>query len=187
MRVSKQQAAANRERILDAAAILIRERGIQAVGVDALAEAAGLTHGSLYSQFGSKDNLAAEALRVALVENAERFTDTDDLKRYVARYLSAENRDTPGRGCALAALACEMPRSSRAIRGEFTTGVRKLVGRLSRLITEGTARRREDEALATAAAMVGALILSRAVDDPLLADRILSASRKSIKASAAMR
>ncbi|MFX8418063.1 helix-turn-helix domain-containing protein, partial [Acinetobacter baumannii] len=62
MRVSKEQAAANRERILKAAARLMRERGISGVGVDAVTEAAGLTHGSLYSQFGSKERLAAEAV-----------------------------------------------------------------------------------------------------------------------------
>ena len=58
MRVSKEKSAENRERILEAAARLFRERGLSGVGVDALTEAAGLTHGSLYSQFGSKSRLA---------------------------------------------------------------------------------------------------------------------------------
>jgi TetR/AcrR family transcriptional repressor of nem operon len=62
MRVSKEQAAENRERILKAASRLIRERGISGAGVDALTEAAGMTHGSLYSQFGSKERLVEEAL-----------------------------------------------------------------------------------------------------------------------------
>src|ERR1700722_11842515 len=66
MRVSKEKAAENRERILTEAARLFRERGLSGVGVDALTDAAGLTHGSLYSQFGSKDRLAAEALSHAL-------------------------------------------------------------------------------------------------------------------------
>ena len=42
MRVSREQAAKNRERILEAASRLMRERGISGVGVDALTEAAGL-------------------------------------------------------------------------------------------------------------------------------------------------
>jgi len=62
MRVSKEQSAQNRERILNAAARLLRERGIAGVGVDALAEAAGMTHGSLYSQFGSKERLVEAAV-----------------------------------------------------------------------------------------------------------------------------
>src|SRR4029453_742474 len=59
MRVTKEKAAENRARILAAAARLFRERGLSGVGVDALGEAAGMTHGSLYSQFGSKEGLPA--------------------------------------------------------------------------------------------------------------------------------
>ena len=71
MRVSKEKAAENRERILKAAAQLIRERGISGAGVDALTEAAGMTHGSLYSQFGSKERLVEEALEYALVASGK--------------------------------------------------------------------------------------------------------------------
>ena len=62
MRVSKQAAAENRQRILTAAARLFREHGIDGAGVDAITEAAGLTHGAFYSQFGSKEVIAAEAI-----------------------------------------------------------------------------------------------------------------------------
>ena len=68
MRVSKEQAANNRRRILEAAARLFRERGIDGTGVDAITEAAGLTHGAFYSHFGSKEEVVAEALRLALDE-----------------------------------------------------------------------------------------------------------------------
>src|SRR5262249_54850791 len=66
MRVTKKKAAENRERILKAASRLIRERGISGAGVDALTGAAGMTHGSLYSQFGSKERLVEEALGYAI-------------------------------------------------------------------------------------------------------------------------
>jgi AcrR family transcriptional regulator len=66
MRVSRLQAAQNRQKILTTAARLFRERGISATGVDAITEAAGLTHGS---QFGSKETIAAEAMRDALAES----------------------------------------------------------------------------------------------------------------------
>lgn len=73
VRVSKEKAAENRERILLAAARLMRERGISGAGVDALTEAAGMTHGSLYSQFGSKERLVEEA--VALRHSRQRAGD----------------------------------------------------------------------------------------------------------------
>ena len=87
MRVSKEKAAENRERILTEAARLFREHGLSGVGVDALTDAAGLTHGSLYSQFGSKDRLAAEALSHALdfeFGTHERRRDSERLRHPVS-------------------------------------------------------------------------------------------------------
>ena len=102
MRVSKEQAAENRARILAETARMIREAGIGGVGVDALTQAAGLTHGSLYSQFGSKERLVAEALAEALDNSGDKDVRKDlapggGLCTVVARYLSARHRDAPGR------------------------------------------------------------------------------------------
>jgi TetR/AcrR family transcriptional repressor of nem operon len=58
-----------------------------------------------------------------------------------------------------------------------------MIDRVSELIGELPTNRRNEEALAMVATMVGALILSRAVDDPQLADRILAACRKSLTSS----
>ena len=180
MRVTKQQAAENRDKILKAAAALFRERGIGGVGVDALTKAAGLTHGSLYSQFGSKDSLAVEALRFALDANASNFAQARDFDLYVAKYLSVAHREKLSRGCALAALASEIPRSSVALKAEFTTGVRRMVDRVGALISPRLTRRRSTQALAAVATMVGAMVLARAVDDADLAKQILSASRSTL-------
>lgn len=183
MRVTKEKAAENRERILTAAARLFRERGLSGVGVDALGEAAGMTHGSLYSQFGSKERLAAEALTEALarsagkaaLENAELGSGA--LSGYIARYLSTRHRDDPGHGCALAALGCEIPRQPPAVRRAFTEGLQATVGRIARLLPQGCRKARQDEALASMATLVGALVLARAVDDPTLSERILTATK----------
>jgi TetR/AcrR family transcriptional regulator, transcriptional repressor for nem operon len=177
MRVTKEKAAENRERILTEAARLFRERGVSAVGMDALAEAAGMTHGSLYSQFGSKEHLAAEALGRAFDASAANYGEIETLSAYVKSYLSPRHRDTPGTGCAIATLGCEVPRQGNAMRQTFTEGVRRLMERLTRLLSPKARRKREDEALAIAATMVGGMILARAVDDRELSDRILAACR----------
>jgi len=52
-----------RERILAAAGELFYRHGIRAVGVDAIAEAAGTNKMTLYRHFGSKDLLVAEYIR----------------------------------------------------------------------------------------------------------------------------
>lgn len=178
MRVSKEKAAENRERILVAAARLFREHGLAGVGVDALAEAAGLTHGGLYSQFGSKQQLAAEALEHALAVSAAKTGRARTLASYADSYLSADHRDAPGGGCALAALGGEVPREAGALRENFTAGVRRTVQRIKELLPARGRRDDDNAALAIAATLVGGLILARAVDDPELSDRILAASKE---------
>jgi AcrR family transcriptional regulator len=50
-------------RVLDAASELFYERGIHAVGVDTIAEAAGVTKKTLYDRFGSKEALVVAYLQ----------------------------------------------------------------------------------------------------------------------------
>jgi TetR/AcrR family transcriptional repressor of nem operon len=178
MRVSKEQAAENRERILKAASSLMRERGISGVGVDALTEAAGMTHGSLYSQFGSKERLVEEAVAYAIAAKVQDVPEVFSLRDYISDYLSAAHRDAPGNGCPLAALCCEMPRQSRGVRERFAAGLRGMVGRLADNMPSAKKRRqRHDEALATVASLVGAVVLARAVNDPKLSGDILRATK----------
>lgn len=185
MRVSKAREAENRARILAAASRLFREQGVAGTGVAALAEAAGLTHGGLYSQFGSKEQLAVEALQQALMESGLATLppqgDTAMLTKAFARYLSPAHRDAPGAGCAIAALASDMPREGAALRHTFTAAVRERMRRIARLLP-GRGRAREDAALALLASLVGALALARAVDDPVLSGRILAAARRRLTA-----
>lgn len=176
MRISKAQAAENRARILAEAGRLFREGGIAGTGVDALAEAAGLTHGSLYSQFGSKEQLAIEALTEALAQSGAKHAGKG-FEAFLDHYLSARHRDAIGAGCAVAALCSEMPRQAPALRSRFTEGVRAMAERVG-------ARKGADEAeaLAMLSSLVGALVLARAVDDPELSERILAATKERLLA-----
>jgi TetR/AcrR family transcriptional repressor of nem operon len=183
MRVSKHQAAENRERILLAASRLLRERGVSGAGGDALSDAAGMTHGSLYSQFGSKGRLVQEALTHALTAKELEAREIRNLKSYVAKYLSRGHRDAAERGCPIAALCCEMPRQSTSVRDRFTAGLRGMVANLSgRMDPVLKQRKRDQEAMATVASLVGAIVLARAVNDPDLSNDILHATRRRLKA-----
>ena len=182
MRVSKEKAAENRDRILKAASRLMREHGISGVGVDALTEAAGMTHGSLYSQFGSRERLVEEAVADVIAVKGQELGGVSGLGDYVSEYLSAAHRDAPGSGCPFAALGCEIPRQGRAVRERFTAGVRGMVAWLGSRMGPGVKQpQRDEEALATVASLVGALVLARAVSDPTLSDDILRATRKSLE------
>jgi TetR/AcrR family transcriptional repressor of nem operon len=187
MRVSKEKAAQNRQDILAAAARLFREHGIHATGVDAITKEAGLTHGGFYSQFGSKEAIAVEAIRVAATRSkhlwqrtAERKPGATALRKIVENYLSREHRDTPGQGCVIAALGADIARQPQSVREAFTKEFADIIEFLAQLMPGEDPSRRYDDAIAAFASMTGALILARAVNDETLSERILRATAKQI-------
>ena len=168
VRVTREQAAANREKILEIAGALFRERGFDGIGVADIMKRAGLTHGGFYGHFASKDDLAAEITARVLGRSG-----------WMER-LSPRHRDDPGRGCLFAALGSDVVRQPRSVRRAFTEGLRLRVDALARLAPGRSAAVRRQKALATMAELVGALILSRAVDDPKFSDEILEAAATSL-------
>ena len=112
MRVTREQAAANREKILDVAGTLFRQHGYDGIGVAAIMKQAGLTHGGFYGHFASKDDLAAEITARVLGRKGwtERITRSANpsFGDLVRGYLSPRHRDDAGRGCLFAALASDV-------------------------------------------------------------------------------
>ena len=194
MRVSKEKAAAHRHDILSAAARLFREQGISATGVDAIPKEAQLTHGAVYSHFGSKEAIATEAIRLAMQGSrhlwqrlAERKGVEKAFPAIVAAYLSRAHCDTPGQGCVVATLGGEIARQSPNVRTVFTEELKAGLELLTALMPEDTPSRKFEDAIAAFAGMVGALMLARAVNDDPLAERILHATAERITRQAKVR
>src|ERR1700730_2868876 len=177
MRVSREQAAENRERIVETAARMFREHGFDGAGVDAIMNGAGLTHGGFYGHFRSKDDLAAEAVKRALEHSVEKQSRYTKLKDLVSGYLSGRHRADRANGCAVSALGADIVRQGEGVRGVVTAYVRGQLDRLACLLRNGTAASRRRRAITTLAGMVGALTLARAVDDPALSEEILAGAR----------
>jgi TetR/AcrR family transcriptional regulator, transcriptional repressor for nem operon len=177
MRVSREKAAENRERIVDAASRLFREKGFDGAGVDAIMHAAGLTHGGFYGHFGSKDDLAAEAVTRAFGRSAEELSRYATLSDLVSAYLSERHCADRANGCAIAALGADMARQSEGVRRGLTAYVRAQLDHFTRLLRNGARASRRRRAISALAGMVGALTLARAVDDPALSKEILDAAR----------
>lgn len=183
MRVSREQAAQNRNRIVDVAAQRFRERGFEGIGVADLMNEVGLTHGGFYGHFGSKDELAAEAFQKALEQSRERWLKraqgardpVGELARY---YLTMRHRDDPGHGCAVAALGADVARQGSSVRQVFTQGLRSSFNFLAKLMKGTSAEAKRRKAIHTYASWVGAMILARAVDEPALSREILEAVTK---------
>ncbi len=184
MRVSREKAAENRERIVEAAARMFRERGFDGVGVDAIMSAAGLTHGGFYGHFVSKNDLAAAAVRRALERGAERQSHYATLGDLVSGYLSERHCADRANGCAVAALGADIARQGEGVRHGLTAYVCGQLDRFARLLRHGTTACRRKRAIATLSGIVGALTLARAVDDPALSKEILAAAREAFGGAA---
>ncbi len=195
MRVSREQAAINRERVLARAAEMFREQGIDKVSIADVMKSAELTHGGFYKQFESKEALAREACARGLVNSTYALFKTaavgkDPLRRVIEFYLSTEHRDHAGTGCTLTALAGDAGRGSPALQKVFAAGVVGMAGALAE-IAEGNASSAhgpEDQGLpdfSILSSLVGAVVLARAVAgaEPELADHILADTLRHLDAT----
>lgn len=181
MRVSREQAARNRERVVDVAGELFRAKGFDGIGVADLMQAAGLTHGGFYGSFASKEALEVEASRHALDGAAAFLKDLaaksdDPLQAIVRFYLSPQHRDGIGEGCAISALSQDAVRGGQALRGVFEAAIRDYLSLLGGLVPGDTEAARFKRSMVTYSTMVGALQLARTVTDPKLSHAILEAA-----------
>ena len=182
MKVSREQVAANRQTILDAAGHLFRAQGFEKVTVADVMKAAGLTHGGFYGYFKSKDDLIAQTLAHVFAEGPAEI----DLARYAESYLSQRQCQNVAGGCPTAALGSEATRQTPEARAAMTKGLRQHIERLSRSAKGKTAAEKRRAAIGSYAAMVGAMIMARFSDDPKLSEELLAQTRAWI-AGAAMR
>lgn len=188
MKVSREQAAQNHERIVETAAKLFRERGFEGIGVADLMKEAGLTHGGFYGHFSSKEDLIAEASARALMRSLTVMSKVaehapgDPLSAVAAAYLTSRHRDTPGAGCLLAALGPDVSRQGPVVRRSVTDYVRGAVDLLTTMVRGQSKAARRRKALSTYATLVGTMVMARAVDDRALSQEILDAGLASVKA-----
>ncbi|MBN3779416.1 TetR family transcriptional regulator [Burkholderia sp. Ac-20345] len=186
MKITKAQAQANRERVVETASRLFRERGYDGIGVADLMAAAGLTHGGFYKQFHSKADLMAESAACGVAQTVALSAGVD-APEFVRYYLSREHRDSRATGCTMAALGGDAARQPEAVRATFAAGIERVLAALS---PEGSALDGMDPSQARARSLgilaqaVGAIVMSRACpDDSPLVDEILAVCRDEILAS----
>jgi len=135
-RAAKSKKDETHDRILAVAARAIRRDGYAGTGVAAVMKEAGLTHGGFYAHFGSRDAMLVEALgrageesrgHVARAREAAHTRGISPFRALVETYLADEHLDRLDIGCPIAALGCDMPRQSKAVRKASAAGVQQLI------------------------------------------------------------
>jgi TetR/AcrR family transcriptional regulator, transcriptional repressor for nem operon len=180
-----------RERILRAAARAIRKHGYEGVGVADVMKDVGLTHGGFYAHFDSRDALLAAAADQAGAESIEYLGRAiaaakpgQELMALVDTYLSDGHVAAPEQGCAVAAAGSEVPRQQAEVRRAASRRIKDFIGLIERQFPEWGKSAAHDKAMATAATLVGTVVLARAVDDDQLSRRIRKAAREMIRGAA---
>lgn len=179
---TKAQKAENRERIVATTARRIREQGLERPAIAELMREVGLTHGGFYKQFGSRDELMGEAVERVMAETAARMADVvdgaDDPLGAVARaYVSAQHRDDVGGGCGLPALSAEVAHAGARARNAYRAQVEQYVAALAALDDAG-----RELAMVRLSAMVGSILIARALQGTPESDAFLDAVQDAIAA-----
>jgi len=167
------------ERIVRAAAKVIRRDGYAGTSVADVMQDAGLTHGGFYAHFASREDMLAEALDLAASESVESLIGSTvvraakehihPLEALVDSYLSDRHLHATETGCTLAALGSETRRQPAKIRKVAATRIKELAALVGQ---QSAGRAHAPEALATLSTLVGALLIARIVDDPELAREV---------------
>jgi TetR/AcrR family transcriptional repressor of nem operon len=190
MRVSRVQAAENRESVINESSRLFREHGFDGIGLKNLMKGAGLTQGAFYKQFKSKEDLAAKASARALESAFSRWTEAaaahpeDPLGAVMELYLSSEHRDGRADGCPVVALGADAARQSNEVKASFEAGITAYLDLIAQWVGGPDRAQSKAKSMAILSTMVGAMTLSRTVNDSALAQSILDAAADQIHAIA---
>jgi TetR/AcrR family transcriptional repressor of nem operon len=188
MRKSKADTAKTRRKIVEVASEALRNKGIDATGVAEIMAAAGLTHGGFYRHFGSKEELVTEALAVSrndylggTVSAAEQGAEA--LMKHFQTYVTTASRDDIGGGCPLAANGSELVRGDVTTRHNATEVLKLWYSKAAPYMRSQDEAGKTEMALSLVTNMIGALTMSRMVDDPALSAQILEITHKRIAAA----
>ena len=184
MRYPPGHRAETRRKIVEDATRRVRAEGLTGAAVSTVMRDAGLTHGGFYKHFGDKNELLAESLSEAfreiagsLARTAEQARRGTEWKAIVKAYLSPEHCDHPERGCPVAALAPELARAGKDIRGRMFA---EMTAYQDQLLPFMPGRRKADRERAfflIFSTMIGAVEIARMMPDLAARVRVLKSAR----------
>lgn len=180
MRVSRTEMAKNHDLIVEEAARLIRERGIDNTGVADVMGDAGLTHGGFYRHFETKETLILAALQAAFSQQIDALQTRFEvdavpaaLDGYRRHYLSRNHVEHPGAGCPIAALGGDVARGSDALKAAYGEGIVRTISILASDM-KGSSAKKKNRAARELAMLAGAVMIARA-SDPETGNAVLKA------------
>jgi AcrR family transcriptional regulator len=174
----------SRQRILDSAVRFFLQQGYDKTAIGEIMQDAGLTHGGFYAHFSNKGELYIEAMNHA-AKNGRLTAHLKNgkqgevwLEGVLEDYLSLDHAEGKEDPCPLAFLVTDIASRESDVRRAYTR-IYKSINRFISRQTMDDPRKNSDDIYALTAMMIGGVAISRAIDDPKLAKRLLQSCRES--------
>jgi len=172
-----------RARIVENARKLFNRRGFSEVSIDEIMLAAGLTRGGFYNHFKTKDELYVEALQdfAAMRESEHRRALDEGISlavRVLESYVSDDHRTDVENQCPLIALPSDVARAGPQVRDAYERVFRALAHVFESGVSDAEDMSAREQSLAIASACVGAMVISRTIDNAEFAEEICLAAKK---------
>jgi TetR/AcrR family transcriptional regulator, transcriptional repressor for nem operon len=172
------------QKIVRDASRRVRAEGLNGAGVAAVMRDTGLTHGGFYKHFESKDELLLESLREAFREIADNLAHAAQQapreaawKAIVKAYLSPEYCEHVERGCPLPALAPELARVDKRMKGQIVTELVKYKDRMLPFMPGRRIADKERAFFSIFSTMIGAIEIARMLPEPVMREKVLASTR----------
>jgi TetR/AcrR family transcriptional regulator, transcriptional repressor for nem operon len=156
---------------------LFRLRGYAGTNIDDIMLAAGLTRGSFYAHFKSKDELFAQVIGSGQGLLWKLRSANAELPAVLDAYLAHTDLAANAQDCTLAALPGDVARGPLPAQLAYANVLHAVIGELAR----GRKRKLDPDATAAAILAIGALSLARACGDRRLSDWLLRCARRAAR------
>ncbi|MEP5062377.1 TetR/AcrR family transcriptional regulator [Nisaea sp.] len=172
-----------RKKMLTAASAGFRAHGYAGIGVDGIANAAGVTSGAFYAHLKSKDLAFAAALEIGLDEVLDGIRlfrgehGAKWLEAFANYYLGKPHRADLSCGCAMASLSPEVARGQGDLHQAYADRMNQIVDRIADGLAGGDYVGRRARAWAFLTGLIGGLTMARAVGEDGPAEEIAAAVR----------
>lgn len=175
-----EQKQQTREKILNSAAELFTRDGFDQVGINEVMQHANLTRGAFYNHFSSKSELYAEAIMTAALTARARAAEAGDnlFAQMVEQYMSLDHRSGDEIRCPLAFLTTDITQRDDQVRNTYTRVLKGFIKNLQQV--SGSSVKNETEAMQKAILMIGAVAVSRAINDDDYAVDLLESCKAAV-------
>jgi TetR/AcrR family transcriptional regulator, transcriptional repressor for nem operon len=184
MRYRPEHKAEIHQKIVKDASRRVRAEGLNGAAVSVVMRDTGLTHGGFYKHFGSKDDLLMESLHESfqeitafLIHAAEQSRLEPAWKAIIKAYLSLGRCDHPESGCPLTALAPELARADKGMKGQILAELTNYKSQMQPFMPGRRAADKERAFFVIFSTMIGAVEIARMLPEPAMRENVLTSAR----------